>query len=150
MFLKMDGITGEARDDKHAEEIEVMSWSWGIQGSTDIATGQASAKARIGELQIVKRVDLSSTTLMQFANYNKLVKEAKLTVRKAGKEPLEYLIMELTGVRVTAVKVESTKDELVERVNLSFAKVLVTYTPQLATGAGGKKREFQADVFGHQ
>ena len=29
-FLKLDGIAGESADDRHADEIEIHSWSWGV------------------------------------------------------------------------------------------------------------------------
>lgn len=28
-FLKIDGIDGESTDNKHKNEIDVLSWSWG-------------------------------------------------------------------------------------------------------------------------
>ena len=30
MFLKVEGIKGESVDSKHKDEIEVLSWSWGV------------------------------------------------------------------------------------------------------------------------
>ena len=30
MFLKLEGIKGEAADGKHKEEIDVLAWSWGM------------------------------------------------------------------------------------------------------------------------
>ena len=29
-FWKLDGIKGESKDDKHKDEIDVLSWSWGM------------------------------------------------------------------------------------------------------------------------
>ena len=35
MFLKIDDVKGESRDDKHKDEIDVLAWSWGMtQGGT--------------------------------------------------------------------------------------------------------------------
>lgn len=147
MFLKVQGVTGEAADADHKGEIEVVSWSWGMQASTSAATGQATGKSTISELHVVKRVDQSSPTLMTFLRNNKLVTEAQLTVRKAGKTPLEYFKIELEKVRVTSVKTESEGTELVERVSLGFSKVRVSYVPQDSTGArGGGANMFEADV----
>ena len=51
MFLKMEGVTGEASDADHKGEIEVVSWSWGMEASAaDRARGQATGKATISEL----------------------------------------------------------------------------------------------------
>ena len=34
MFLKVAGVTGECQDPDHKGEIEVMSWSWGLDAPT--------------------------------------------------------------------------------------------------------------------
>lgn len=147
MFLKVQGVTGEVADAEHKGEIEVASWSWGMEASTSAATGQAKGKATISELHVVKRVDQSTPTLMTFLKGNKLIAQAALTVRKAGKTPLEYLKIELENVRITSIKTESENAELVERVSLAFSKVRVSYTPQDATGArGGGSNVFEADL----
>jgi type VI secretion system secreted protein Hcp len=145
MFLKVDGVTGEAGDADHKGEIEVASWSWGLEAPRDAGTGQAKGRARLSELQVVKKVDQSSPTLMGFLKNNKVAKTAKLTIRKAGKTPLVYYTIELEDVRVTSVKNESEGAELTERVNLGFAKVKVSYSPQDSTGAkGGGDNVFEA------
>jgi type VI secretion system secreted protein Hcp len=147
MFLKVQGVTGEAADADHKGEIEVVSWSWGMQASTNVATGQALGKSTISELHVVKRVDQASPTLMTYLRTNKVVGSALLTVRKAGTTPLEYFRIELENVRVTSVKAESESAELVERVSLGFSKIRVSYTPQSATGAkGGGTNVFEADA----
>ncbi len=62
MFLSVKGaksgqITGEAQDGKHKNEIEVLGWSWGMQGKPSLGGGGATGKATIRELRITKRVD---------------------------------------------------------------------------------------------
>jgi type VI secretion system secreted protein Hcp len=147
MFLKMHGVTGEAKDSEHKGEIDVVSWSWGMSAPTALNTGQAGGKATVSELHIVKRVDQSSPTLMNFLKNNKLVSQAQLTVRKAGKTPLEYFRIELEKVRVTSLQTESLNEELVEKVSLGFVKIKVSYTPQDTTGAkGGGENIFETDA----
>ena len=80
MFLKLKGakhgdIQGEAQDDKHKNEIEVLSWSWGMQGKVSISTGAAAGKATMRELRIVKKVDKASTALMSALRTNEVIKE---------------------------------------------------------------------------
>lgn len=145
MFLKLQGVTGESGDAEHKGEIEVVSWSWGMQTSTSAATGQAQGRTTVSELQVVKRVDQSTPTLMMYVRQNRLVPSAKLTVRKAGQTPLEYFTIEMERVRVTSIKTESEGTELVERVSLGFAKVLVAYTPQGAGGGRGGGTSFFED-----
>jgi type VI secretion system secreted protein Hcp len=146
MFLKVAGVTGEAGDADHKGEIEVVSWSWGMQGSISAVTGEAVGRSTISELEIVKKVDQASPTLMLYLRNNKLVGQAKLTVRKAGKTPVEYLTIELKKVRVTSLKVETEGTELIERLRLGFAVVTVTYTPQDSRGGPGAASVFEADA----
>ena len=43
-FLKLDGIQGESVDDKHKDEIQIMSFSWGgSQTSSVSGTGGSGA-----------------------------------------------------------------------------------------------------------
>src|SRR4029453_17946623 len=135
MFLKIKGVTGESSDVDHKGEIEVVSWSWGLQAATSVATGQVLGQATLSELHIVKRVDQSSPTLMSYLRTNKEIAEAVLTVRKAGKGPLEYFKHELENPRLTSLQAESQGVELVERLNVGFSKIRVSYTPQDTTGA---------------
>jgi type VI secretion system secreted protein Hcp len=140
MFLKVHGVTGEAADAEHKGEIEVVSWSWGMSAAD-------AGVPRIAELNVVKRVDHASATLMNFLRTRKVVSQAQLTVRKAGKVPLTYFKIELENVRVMSLKAQSDSAELVEHVSLGFSKVRVSYTPQGPTGtAGGGTNVFEAET----
>jgi type VI secretion system secreted protein Hcp len=143
MFLKMKGakhgdINGEAQDQKHKNEIEVLAWSWGMQGKASLGGGIATGKATMRELRITKRVDKSSTALMSALRTNETIKEATLTLRKIGKTPLEYFKIKIEEGRVVALDLEAGdvagSPALVERVSLSFNKISVEYTPQGADG----------------
>ena len=152
MFLTVKGaahgvINGESIDDKHKGEIEVLSWSWGIQGKASLGGGGASGKATIREMKIVKKVDKASTALMGAVRTNELIKEAVLTVRKAGKTALEYLKIKMEQGRVMSIDIEAGDlaggMDLVERITLSFNKIDVEYTSQGADGHPQGSTSFQ-------
>jgi len=143
MFLSVKGaahgvINGESIDDKHKGEIEVLSWSWGIQGKASLGGGSASGKATIREMKIVKKVDKASTALMGAVRTNEVIKEAVLTVRKAGKTALEYLKITMEQGRVMSIDIEAGDPagamDLIERITFSFNKIAVEYTPQGGDG----------------
>jgi type VI secretion system secreted protein Hcp len=147
MFLKVQGVTGESTDPEHTGEIQVVSWSWGLQSPTEAITGRAAGRVVLSELHIVKRVDQSSPTLMSYLRNNRVVPTVRLAVRKAGDRPLTYFTIELQNAKVTSLKAESEGDELTERLSLGFSKVTVTYTPQSRTGGtGGGAVFFEADA----
>jgi type VI secretion system secreted protein Hcp len=156
IYLKLTNpdVTGEATDADHKGEIEVVSWSWGLQSSRDVATGMAAAKFKLTELRIVKRIDRSSPALMNLVKNNKVAASATLTMRKAGGTQLPFFKVELKKVRVTSINLESTNSvgdpstDMIERVELGFEHVTVTYTPQSDTGAkGGGDVTFDADAY---
>ena len=93
MFLKLEcarqgPIKGEAQDDLHQDEIDVLGWSWGMHAHSAVSGGGASGKATLDELSITKRVDSASTGLMSAMRNNELIKKGILTVRKAGGDAL--------------------------------------------------------------
>jgi type VI secretion system secreted protein Hcp len=143
MFFKVKGakhgpINGEAQDDKHKNEIEVLSWSWGMQGKASLGGGGASGKATMRELRIVKNVDKASTALMSALRTNEVIKEGILTLRKTGTSKIEYLRITIQDGRVMALDVEAGDESggatLLERVSFSFNKIAIEYTPQGGDG----------------
>ncbi len=139
MFLMVKGakhgvIKGEAQDSAHKSEIEVLSWSWGMQGRPALGGGGASGKATMNDLKIVKRVDSASTALMLALRTNEPIQKAVLTLRKAGKSQVEFLKITIEQGRVTSLAVDggdsSGSAELLEKVSFSYNKIEVEYVPQ--------------------
>jgi type VI secretion system secreted protein Hcp len=145
MFLKVKGaksgqINGESQDQgKHKNEIEVLAWSWGMQGKAALGGGVATGKATVRELRITKRVDKASTALMAALRTNELINEATLTLRKIGKTPLEYFTIKIENGRVMSIDIEAgdaaSSPALFERVSFSFNKISIQYTPQAPDGS---------------
>jgi len=143
MFFKVKGakhgqINGEAQDDKHKGEIEVLSWSWGMQGKASLGGGVASGKATMRELRIVKNADKASTALMSALRTNEVIKEGILTLRKTGTSKIEYFKITIQDGRVVSLDVEAGDESggstLLERVSFSFNKIAIEYTPQGGDG----------------
>lgn len=139
MFMKVGDIKGEARDKSHSDEIDVLSWSWGLSqsGTMHISGGGGAGKVNIQDLSFTKYVDKSSTNLMLACCNGKHYPEALLTVRKAGENPVEYLKLTMTDVLITGVSTGGSggEDRITENVMLNFAKVKVEYTPQKPDGS---------------
>ena len=140
MFLSIKGaksgvIKGEAEDQLHGKEIEVVSWSWGMQGQPSLGGGTASRKAIVRELKIVKKVDSASTPLMSALRSNEMITKAVLTLRKAGQTALEFFKITIEQGRVTSIEIDAGEGRggsanLFENVSFSFNKITVEYVPQ--------------------
>jgi type VI secretion system secreted protein Hcp len=76
------------------------------------------------------------------------VKEAILTVRKSGEEPLDHLVITMSPVLVTSVSTGGSGggERLTENVTLNFAKVKVSYTPQKEDGSADEAMDFTWDI----
>ena len=140
MFLKIEDVKGESVDKTHKEEIDVLAWSWGMSnpGTAQLAGGAGAGRVNVQDLSFTKYVDKASTKLMMACCTGKHLPGAKLTVRKAGEIPLEYLVMTMTEVLVTGVSTGGSggEDRLTENVTLNFAKFVVEYKlPQRPDGS---------------
>jgi len=139
MFIKIGDIKGESVDDKHKEEIDIVSWNWGgsQSGSTHMGSGGGSGKVSIQDLSFTKWVDKSSPILFKTMCQGTHIKDAVLVVRKAGGTPVEYIKITLTDVIVTSISTggSGTEDRLTEQVTLNFAQFKYEYVPQKNDGS---------------
>jgi len=150
MFIRIDGLAGESLDKTHRGEIDVLAWRWGISnaGSAHTGGGAGSGKADVHDLSFTKWVDKSTPDLLLSACSGRHWNEARLTVRKSGETPLEYLVITLREVLVTSVDTGGSgkDDRLVETVTLNFAAVAVDYVEQTAKGGAGAKPSMHWNV----
>lgn len=150
VFLKLGDIEGEARDAAHKGEIDVLNWGWGVNqsGTMSIGGGGGSGKVNVQDLSVSKYVDTSSTNAFLKCCNGKHYPEAKLTVRKAGETPLEYLKVTMSDVIITSVSTGGSggEDRVIENITMNFAKVKVEYTPQEASGAAGATMTMGWDI----
>jgi len=145
MFLELKGVNGETDDKvfktKADKGIDVLAWSWGISnsGTTHMGGGGGGGKANFQDLSITKYVDCASHALLLGCATGEHYDYAKLTVRKAGKTQMEYIIIEMTEVMVTSVSTGGSggEDRLTENIALNFAKVKFSYVPQKPDGTPG-------------
>ena len=137
-FLKIDGIPGESTDSKHKDEIELVSFSWGVAESVvqGGGGGRAGARPQFRDFELTKRLDKASPQLFLATASGKHLKEATLSVRKAGKAQLEYLKIKLTDVLVTSLHQTGEGDVPSEVVSFAFEKIELQYTQQTARGTG--------------
>ena len=151
MFMKIDGVTGEAKDSAHMPTRSTSSPGPGACSNPAAGTlggGGGSGKVNVQDLSFTKYVDKSSTDLMLFCCNGKHVKEATLTVRKAGESPVEYIKVKMSDCLISGVSTGGSggEDRLTENVTLNFSKVEVEYTPQKEDGSGDAPATMGWDV----
>ena len=138
MFLKLEGITGESRDNKHRGEIEILSFSWGASNPTarSCGGGGGSGKVNISDLSIMKKIDVATPQLLQHCVTGKHISEGQITVRKAGEKPVEYLQIKMNDILISSSQSGAGgATEPMESVSLNFTKFEVTNLPSGETSS---------------
>lgn len=151
IHLKLGDFKGESTDDKHKDEIDVESWSWGASnpGSMARGSGGGTGKVSFSDLTFTHAVDKASPNLWKACSTGEHVKEATLTSAKQGKGPQDFLIIKMNDVLITSVSIAEASgvgSVPMESVGLQFAKVDLEYKPQKADGSLDAGVHFVFDV----
>jgi|SRR6185503_456854 type VI secretion system secreted protein Hcp len=149
IFIKIGDIKGESGDEKHKDEIEVASWSWGVSQTGTMAHGGGggAGKASFQDIHFTHHVDKSSPVLAQACATGTHIKEGLMTVRKAGKGQQEFYTVKLTDILISSVQQSGSDGVLpTESVSLNFAKIEFDYKPQKADGSLGAAVTFKYDL----
>jgi type VI secretion system secreted protein Hcp len=111
IFAKIGDIKGESLDDKHKDEIEVLSFSWGVANAANIGGGGGGAgRATFHDLSFHHGIDKASPMLLKACATGEHLKEATITQRKAGKGQQEFLIIKMNDIIITGVSLGDTSD----------------------------------------
>ena len=149
IFAKFGDIKGESTDAKHKDEIEVLSFSWGVanSGGLEFGSGGSEGKATFQGLTIVHNIDKATPKLLEACATGTHFKDATITHRKAGKGQQEFLIVKMNDVIITAVAHGGTTAQPAsETVTLAFAKVDFEYKPQKPDGSLDAGIHFKYDL----
>lgn len=140
MFLKIGDIKGESVDDKHKDWIEVLSWSWGTSTGTGKTKRGAVPAVCVQDMVLTKNVDSSSPELIMNGVLGQTVKEATLTMRKAGKGQQEFLVIKMQDVLVSSYQTggsAGSEAQLMDQLVLHFSAIQGEYRPQKPDGSLG-------------
>jgi type VI secretion system secreted protein Hcp len=154
IFAKIGDIKGESLDDKHKGEVDVLSWSWGVTQTGTMAHGGGggAGKANFNDFNFTHHIDKASPVLLKACATGEHIKEATITVRKAGKGQQEFLIIKMNDIIITAVSPSGAGDgaATAEHVALQCAKVDLEYKPQKADGSLDAGVHFKYDIKGNK
>jgi type VI secretion system secreted protein Hcp len=149
IFFKCDA-KGETQDDKHKDEISILSFNLGVENLGTAARNQGigASKLNAKNLRLRKYIDMSSPNLFQFCASGKHLDECVLTARKAGGDPLEYMVLTLKACMISAVNIlgPDETDQVVEEIDVNYGSIKYAYTPQTAKGTGGSTVSANIDL----
>ena len=141
LFLKLDGIDGEATDAHHRNEIELLSYNWSeSQQLIQSGGGGGVGKVQMQDLYCSLHSCTASPRLLLAVATGKRIKRAILTVRRGGKTPLEFMQWTLGDVRVSTYHGAAEQGSgfpPTDQVSFHFNTITLEYHPQQADGSLG-------------
>jgi type VI secretion system secreted protein Hcp len=137
-FLKIDGIQGESRDDRHKDEIDIESFSWGEtqSGSFAVGGGGGAGKVSMQDFHFTMLVNKASPALFLACAQGDHIKNAILTCRKAGRDQQEFMKVTMNDVLVSSFQIggAGSGNSPTDQISLNFAKIEIEYKERDATG----------------
>jgi type VI secretion system secreted protein Hcp len=140
MFLKIDGIQGESTDASHADEIDIFSYTWGESQPAVASGGGAAGRVTMQEFHFFMHVNKASPKLFLACANGARIKNAILTVRRSGGNPVEFLKWTLTDVTVASYQTTASVpsgEAPTDQFSLRFTKIETEYTPVKPDGSVG-------------
>jgi type VI secretion system secreted protein Hcp len=143
MFLKLDGITGEADNPAHQGEIQIESFSWGVSqtGAFSSGGGGGAGKVSIQDFHFFKYIDSSTPDLFLACLSGRAIPKATFSIRQQADNAFDYFTVVLTNVHITGMNQNGTATDAdgspLDNIALNFTKIEWTYTPKTAEGTAG-------------
>jgi type VI secretion system secreted protein Hcp len=140
-------IKGEAVAPGHEEAIVVRAWRWGVSSASAVGRTQATARRAYTSLTVVKGLDSATTPLMSALATNDEIKEAKLSMRRAGAGMEDFFVITLKGARLVGIEHAANPEaDATETLQIAFTQVEVEYRPQKATGSRAGSFVFNDEI----
>jgi len=133
IHLDVPNAKGESKKANYTGQIEVLSWSWGMQKSGDPAMGAPTAgRVDVHDIEVIKLVDNSSGYLMKFCCNGTPLETITLTMDKANGDKLEFVKLILTGCIISSIRTggDSVGERLVETIQIRFGAFSFSYVGQ--------------------
>lgn len=145
-FLKIEGIPGESRDDRHINWIEILSYSHAIaqpqSGSPGNAGGGPAERCDHGVFVIVKPIDQATPKLSEACCDGRHIPSVTLSLNRAGGDKVQYMTYKMSEVLVSSVRpggsAKGGEALPLEEITFSYGRIEWTYTKQKREdGTGG-------------
>ena len=139
IHLEIASINGESRKTGHENQIEILSWAFGMDQQASVGHGHGSGAGRVSvrDMILTKYICKADAALMKHCCNGKHIPEVTLYCEKAGGDStVEYVKIEMKQVLVTNHTVTGAfgSDQVAIDMALNFAEYVITYTPQSAEG----------------
>lgn len=149
VFIKIGDIKGESQAAGHEEEIDVLSWSWGVTRpiTSDDGSTRTRGNPEIQDLVISKVLEKSTPKLFEACIKGITLPEAVLVIEKPSGTGGDFKVLEITmtNVSITSDSLAGSV-EVIENVTMNFEVVGMKYFVQNPDGSAGGTVEMSYDI----
>jgi len=155
IYMKIEGVKGEATAKGMADHMAIHSFSFGASNPTTIGTGSSghgAGRADVSSFNVMKNTDSASAALFQACCDGTHFPSATVVLRKAaGKDngQAPFLKYDFEEVFISSLQWSGSggsDTSPMESISLSFGKVSIEYKQQDAKGALATKGQAHWDV----
>lgn len=131
-FLKLDGIQGESQDDKHKNEIQVLSWSWGASNLSSVAGtgGSGAGKVDMSDVSMMLNFDKSTPKFFKSISAGSHIATGTLSAIKAGSDGKPYLKVDFKEIFVTSLQMSASSEVPAVSLSFTYDEIKIDYSAQ--------------------
>ncbi|HUH49770.1 MAG TPA: type VI secretion system tube protein Hcp [Mycoplana sp.] len=133
IYLKYDGIDGEATQENHKKWVDVDSLSFGLARAISTPAGSTAnreaSEPSVSEITIVKQMDGSSPKLFTESATGNVGKKAQIHLVSTGSPGNTYVEYTLTNALISGYNISTGGDRPTESVSISFTKIEYKFIP---------------------
>lgn len=131
-FLKLDGIQGESQDEKHKNEIQILSWSWGASNISSVSGtgGSGAGKVDLSDVSMMLNFDKSTTKFFKSVCDGKHITTGQLTAIKAGGNGKPYLKVDFKEIFITGLQMSAAGEVPAVSLSFSYDEIKMDYSAQ--------------------
>lgn len=139
MFLKIEGIEGESKDDKMKGQIHIESFSFGVEqvGTSDSGGGLGAGKAKFEDFEFTMPTQKASPKIYAACAAGKHIKSAVLSIRKAGGKQDVFLKHTFSDLLISSFRTANGEPQPIDTVKFNFVKLQTEYKEQKTDGSLG-------------
>ena len=139
IFLQLDGVDGESTDDRHRNQIDLLSYSWGeTQLIIHSGGGGGASKVQVQELHCALHTCKATPALFLGVANGRHFRRAVLTVQRGGQTPVAFLQWALGDVTLSAFETAAEHGSAsapIDQLSLHFNTLEIAYRQQRADGS---------------
>lgn len=141
IYLKYDGIDGEATHQDHQKWIDIGSMQFGIGRAISTPAGSTAnreaSEPSVSEITLTKAMDGASPKLFTESATGNVGKTVKIDLVSTGSPGNTYVTYTLTNALISSYSVSTGGDRPSESISISFTKIEYKFIPYDANNKAG-------------